>query len=173
MTDEQKALFLTTLHDLAVSQVGVREVGNNDGPEVDEYQKAVDGREGNEAWCMAFVQWLVKSTEEKLGVRLVNFKRTEHCLTLWASAKKRGTAVQHPEPGDIMIMQHGGTTNGHTGIVIVANPDNVRTIEGNTGPGGGREGDGVYYKTRPLFGPKDRLHIVGFVRLSSYDIETA
>ena len=72
-----------------------------------------------------------------------------------------------------MIMQHGGTTNGHTGIVVVANTDNVRTIEGNTGPGGGREGDGVYYKTRSLFGPKDRLHIVGFVRLSSYDIETA
>jgi hypothetical protein len=172
MTDDQKALFLTTLHDIAVSQVGVREQGTNDGPEVDEYQKAVDGREGHEAWCMAFVQWCVKQTEEKLGLHLAGFKRTEHCLTLWAHAKKNGYAVQQPEPGDIMIMQHGATTQGHTGIVVVANPDNVRAIEGNTGPGGGREGDGVYYKTRPLAGPKTGLHIVGFVRLSMLNLET-
>lgn len=177
MTDDQKALFLTTLHDIAISQVGVREQGTNDGPEVDEYQKAVDGKEGHEPYCMCFDQWCVKKTEEKLGVRLVGFLRTEHCLTLLSHALKHGYGFRwpgemRPEPGDLMIMQHGTTSSGHTGPVLVVNPDDVRTVEANTGPGGGREGDGVYYKTRPLAGPKTGLHIVGFVRLSLLELET-
>ena len=50
-------------------------------------------------------------------------------------------------------------------VVDSVNPDGtISTIEGNTGAGGGREGDGVYSKKRNIKSQnKNGLHIVGYI----------
>lgn len=145
--------------------IGVTEVGNNAGPEVEMFQKAVDGKASHESWCMGFLQYCVKQVEQTTNVVSCLFK-SEHCLTVWnkTPAYARRTV---PEAGLICIWRHGDTMNGHTGVVIGLDEDNPRiflTVEGNTGNGPGvvREGDGVYMRSR-LKNPNGSMKIVGFI----------
>jgi hypothetical protein len=46
-------------------------------------------------------------------------------------------------------MDYGGG-NGHTGIVKAVNGGKIVTIEGNTNVEGGREGIGVFERTRKI-----------------------
>jgi len=53
----------------ALKWVGTMEKGgDNKGPEVEEFQKAVDGKAQKEPWCMAYVQFCIKKVEEKLSL---------------------------------------------------------------------------------------------------------
>ena len=152
------------LIEIASGEIGTKEQGNNSGERVNEYQACVGGHAGD-SWCMCFVQWCIEQAEAALGTKL-DLKRTESVMQFWNAMKPYQT--QEPAPGMIMIMDHAQTPLGHTGIVTDAPGDGtVRTIEGNTGQGGGREGDGVYAKVRNLEGPKDALHIIGFIDVSS------
>ena len=176
MTPEQARIFIPKLIEIATGELGVHEVGNNAGARVEEYQKAVDNRAQHESWCMAFVQWCIKQAEQETGIRL-DMLRTEHCLTLWNWAKQHrythtGLGDEYAQPGDIMIMQHGDTTSGHTGIVTSAAPGVlvVNTIEGNTNRAGSSNGDGVYRKTRTITGPNAGLHILGFISIADMPV---
>jgi hypothetical protein len=153
--------------------VGVTEKGgDNKGPEVEMFQKAVDGKSQGEPWCMAFVQFCVQRVDTFLqsigSSSKSNITRTEHCLTLWHSTPESMRC--EPEPGAIIIWRHikNGirTASGHTGIVTEVLPNRaVRTIEGNTSDGAGivREGNGVYERTRNL-GLTGNMEYVGCVR---------
>lgn len=171
MTPEQWSTFRKALFDIAHAELGVHEEGVNSGARVQEYQRAVDGIARGESWCMAFVQWCIAGAEKATGMKLKNFLRTEHCLSLGNYAKRIGRMCSTPTTGSVMIMRHGTSTNGHTGIVTATYTDKVDTIEGNTNAAGSREGDCVAAKVRRYDAPISGLHIVGFVDLSLWDVE--
>lgn len=157
--------------DLAKFHIGVTEVGgNNRGPMVERFQKAVDGKASREAWCMAFQQYLAKLTVEAHGGKCLAYA-SEHCLTVWNKTPV-GARITLPEPGVWVIWKHGDGPSGHVGIVESVHLDHILTVEGNTGPGSGiiREGDGVYLKKRPWnsetkSGSVGDMHLVGFLKV--------
>ena len=164
--------LLKSLVDEADKWVGVREKGFNKGPEVEAFQKAVDGKASGEAWCMAFVQFCIEEIEKRFGVKSEVFK-SEHCMTVWNKSPKH-LRLEYPEEGAIVIWQHytkfgKSTGSGHTGIirnVVGKDFKTFETIEGNTGPGFNpgeivREGDGVYNRIR-------RSTRVGTMRVMGY-----
>jgi uncharacterized protein (TIGR02594 family) len=150
----------------ATKWIGVHEQGgNNNGPEVAKFQKAVDGKAGSEAWCMAFVQFCIKEVEESLGIKSL-IKRSEHCLTTYNESPD-SIKVKVPEAGCIVIWQHGTTSNGHTGFVTGINPEGkLLTIEGNTDAQDGmnRDGNGVFARVRNN-GPEGDMKIKGFIKV--------
>lgn len=146
--------------------IGVKEKGgNNKGPEVEKFQKAVDNKASSEAWCMAFQMFCIKEVEAALGIKSQIF-RSEHCLTVWQKSPK-SMRIEKPEPGCVIIWQHGTSTSGHTGIFTGFDKNgNLLTIEGNTNGAGSRDGDGVFSKTRNPVADGE-LKVVGFLRVFS------
>ncbi len=140
--------------------IGTKESqGDNKGPDVEEFQKAVDGVAAGEPWCMAFVQFCLK----KIGGS--ELFQSEHCLTVWNKTPVEHRR-KHPVPGVVVIWRMKGTLSGHAGIVTRVNGELMRTIEGNTGPGAGvvREGDGVYEKSRSSYPTKHaKMELLGFL----------
>lgn len=156
---------LSVLVETALKYKGVHEKGgNNKGPEVEMFQKAVDGKASGEAWCMNFLQFCILLAEKQLSIKSKIF-RSEHCMTVWNKSPE-SLRVEKPVPGCIVIWRHGSTTNGHTGIITeIVDNKYFMSIEGNTGPSDDvvvREGDGVYRKRRSFSGNGD-MHIVGFL----------
>lgn len=155
--------------------IGTKEKGGpNKGPEVEMFQRTVDGKAQGESWCAAFVWFCIDSVTK--GYTSVHGSdafpswlfRSEHVLTLWNNSTK---AARDPVPavGNLMVWQFWEqgkqTTKGHVGIVseVMAN-GYVKTIEGNTGAGPGvvREGDGVYERVRKVAG-NDTMKVKGFL----------
>ncbi|MBS7565080.1 CHAP domain-containing protein [Mucilaginibacter sp. Bleaf8] len=129
---------------VALTQLGVHEkTGNNDGPEVEKYLKAVGLNKGN-PWCMAFVVWCVNTAGTQLGVRNPLLK-TGGVLKQWNGTLCKRTKT--PAPGSIFIMDFGKGT-GHTGFVERVEGNIIHTIEGNTNDDGSREGIKVCRRTR-------------------------
>lgn len=163
ISKEHATLIAEALRHTAVRERG----GANRGKEVEEFQRAVDGKASGEAWCMCFVQFCVKKAEEALN-RHSDIARSEHCLTVW-----NNTPIimrrRKPAPGLIVIWKHDGTSNGHTGIITHVDPNGImNTVEGNTGGGATaqsavvREGDGVYRRARSVNG-SGSMKIVGYI----------
>ena len=153
-----------SLVEVATKYIGIKESTNhNDGPEVEMFQKAVDGKAQGESWCMAFCQFCLQQVEQIENIRS-NVFHSEHCLTVWNKTDKT-LHSNKPEPGYIVIWQHGDTTQGHTGIVTdVVDDNHFGTIEGNTADGSGvvRDGDGVYRRTRSIVGAGS-MKVLGFI----------
>lgn len=152
------------LVELAIKFIGVKDSGgDNKGPEVEMFQKAVDGKASQEAWCMAFAQYLLKQVEtenqEPSGIFC-----SEHCMTVWDKTPD-DRKLKKPEVGCLVVWNFVGTSNGHTGIVTRIAGDRIDTIEGNTGDGKGvvREGDGVYARNRSVTGDS-KMKVMGFLK---------
>jgi peptidoglycan hydrolase-like protein with peptidoglycan-binding domain len=136
----------------ALSQLHVREkTGKNDGADVEQYLKYVGLGKGY-PWCMAFVYWAFQKASEDLN-QANPLKKTGGVLAQWnaTSIEKR---VQHPQPGDIFIMDFGKGT-GHAGIVTSVVGDKIFTVEGNTSgqptsAANDRDGQGVYQRSRTI-----------------------
>lgn len=121
--------------EVAQSQLGVREVGVNAGPEVNRYLATAGVASGN-PWCASFVQWsLAQSGHEMPGTgwaAVVNWVQAaqagEHGLQLVSAAEAR--------PGDIVAYDWGGDGNfgadGHIGF-LESRIDDGRfvAVEGN------------------------------------------
>jgi hypothetical protein len=160
---KERIRMISELPRIAEEYIGVREAGNNGGPEVMKFQMAVDGKASGESWCMCFVQYCVMELEHKAQKRS-NIFHAEHCLTVWNKSPEELRRPE-PEPGYIVIWRHGKTTNGHTGIVTkVIDADHFETIEGNTADSSvvDPDGDGVYRKIRHRH-PAGEMQIVGFL----------
>jgi hypothetical protein len=142
--------------EIAATQIGVREHGRNRGPEIDGYCRDI-GHDPTKAdpWCAIFVCAMVKRACDDLGVP-VPIHLTAGVFTLDEQAPRQ-LRVGNPVAGSIFIL------NGHkhTGFVATVFPNgNCQTIEGNTDPNGGAEGDGVYRRTRM------RSELLAFIDLS-------
>jgi hypothetical protein len=150
---------------LAKFYEGVHEAGgNNRGPMVEAFQRAVDGRAIGEAWCMAFVQFCVREVERAHGLTS-RIRRSEGCLDVWEKTPVE-LRLEKPEPGCLVIWQHGKSWQGHVGIVQSVGVGVIDTTEGNTGPvvGVQREGDGVYARRRSKIG-EGEMRVKGFLRV--------
>lgn len=134
--------------DHAKKDEGVRESPprSNRGKRVEE-MLAVTGLDGGFPWCAAAVAcW----GSEALG-NAWPVPRTADCDVLLAWGKSKRVEHLTPEPGDIFLRLSGTDSRDaqHTGFVAALNADGSwESIEGNTNPDGGAEGDGVYQRTR-------------------------
>lgn len=150
----KKKLAETAL-DFAHSQMGVRESGgNNCGPEVESFLKAVGLGKGY-SWCMAFVYWSFQKAAEQLGQQNPLVKtggvlrgwNEANCTKILAKDSKNNPSLV--KPGQIFIMDYG-QGYGHTGIVKEVNGGFITTIEGNTNDSRSREGIGVFNHIRKI-----------------------
>ena len=163
---------------LARSQVGIREKGgHNRGPEVERYLRSV-GLGPGFSWCAAFVYWCFAQSAKQCKVRNP-CPRTGHALTLFTHAPAfaliRLSDPDYQErirPGCIFVQDHDWTSSepfaahrGHCGIIegVDFSIGEYSSIDGNTDPTGGRDGDGVYPRNRPLVDSK----LVGFIDLGA------
>ncbi len=125
------------------SQIGVRQVGNNTGPEVDMYLAAVGLGPGN-AWCGAFAGW---------GYLEHNLKIPTGAA--WTPNWFTQARIIKNEEG--LIGDVGGIyfqSLGRIAHIVVFDEDwdngknLITTIEGNTNDTGGRDGHSVLRKYR-------------------------
>lgn len=138
---------------LARGEVGVREspANSNRGKRVQEYQKATNLAGTGWAWCAAFICWLAREAGMEEGRRPTTAGAWD--FERWAKTKKAtGVTLYKPanktriQPGDILVFNFS-----HIGLAVGSQgSESVATIEGNTDASGGREGGGVYQRTRRL-----------------------
>jgi len=123
---------------IANREVGVREwSGRNDGPRVEEYLSCVGLKRGA-PYCAAFVSWV--------------FMRAGYGAprTGWSPALfPADRLVGKPSPGMVFGIYFKSLGRiAHCGLVEKVRGDWVVTVEANTDPSGGRNGDGVYLRMR-------------------------
>lgn len=123
--------------------IKVREIGgNNHGEWVRRILSATGLEEGN-PYCAATVRFCNLKAGLDLGP-----KTGAAAVRNWAAwAKSEGRITSSPERGDLGFWLNADGTGHIFRIVRVVGPM-VQTIEGNTGPDGGRDGDGMYRKLR-------------------------
>ncbi len=147
------------LIDIARREVGTLERGRNTGPRVRQYQAATNLEGTGWAWCAAFVCWCIREwgkdpeVLKALGKTAAQFEswrpKTAAAFGLEDWARKKGLLVLPAEgrpalrTGDLVTYDMS-----HTGFVADDQGGNIYAIEGNTGATGGRDGDGVWEKTR-------------------------
>jgi len=146
--------------------------GSNRGPRVDEYLRAagLDPSTGNYAWCAAFVVWCFERAARAMG-STSPVPRTAGVHDMWQKAGRAGLrripydiATGDPslvQPGHVFFIDTGGG-RGHVGLVAGRSGNDFATIEGNTNELGGREGIGVFARTRPV-----RQATLGFVEFAA------
>lgn len=151
--------------------VGIQEVGgNNRGQLVDIFLKTSGMPSGN-PWCMAFVEYCVTQVDRMAYLlnsttTAAKMAKSARCMTVWEQSPLEVRDAL-PAPGSIVIWEKHGSTDGHTGVVIEADPSAgvFKTIEGNTSPIGAtieREGDGVYQKSHTMH-PTGTMDLIGFI----------
>lgn len=137
--------------ELAKRYVGVREHGGrNRGHQIERWQAKVHLPPGT-PWCAAFVCSIVD--ECAAGLKVDNpLPMVGSVAKLWAQAPEHMRSGRVTD-GSIFVHfvdpsnPHG---HGHTGFVVGVDDGHMMTVEGNTDDDGGRDGDGVWYKRRPL-----------------------
>lgn len=101
--------------------------GSNTGPGI------IDFTDGNaEAWCADFVSWVLRAAGRPFTGGASGGWRLAWTLDVRGWFAERGTyrdrLVADPQPGDVVWF-----TFGHVGIVRLATPMMIKTIEGNSG----------------------------------------
>jgi hypothetical protein len=153
-----KTKIINKVIELAKQEIGtVEKGGNNYGKRVQEYQSVGSNgaMTGGAAWCQYFQNWLQITACKVLGI---SYKGTYSgytpTVTNWGY--KNSIAVKYPklnqiDIGDMGYVYSANRNNSQHVYLIVGKSDNkVITIEGNTNPGGSREGFGVFKRTRLL-----------------------
>ncbi len=164
-----EAVYGFAVRQVAEQYLDVREHGSNRGPEVEAFQDTVNAP-GHGAWCAAFVShchfeaanFLCASTtcpRTFRAVMMIFEGRDAANLTFSKQSVLDGSRL--PIAGDVFVMVTQGSVRalnpgqptarrrGHTGMVVSYNAatSTLTTIEGNTDPGGSRDGDGVYMRS--------------------------
>ena len=127
----------------------------NDGPWVRLY---MDGNEGDDwPWCAGFATYVLKQACAVAG-EAMPIARTYSCDEMAETAKAAGIFLPNPSrarrtkipPGSMFVRRasSGNLEYAHTGIVVDAEADTFRSIEGNTNDGGGFEGIDVRERVR-------------------------
>lgn len=124
--------------ELAQGELWVREeTGNNDGPRVEEYLRYVGLKKG-QPWCAAFISFIFKQAG-------YSAPRTGWSPSLFPIMR----LVKAAAPGNVFGIYFPALKRiAHCGLVERLDGDWVTGIEGNTGVGGGRDGDGVHRRKR-------------------------
>jgi hypothetical protein len=154
--------------DSALSQVGVKEVGKNDGKEVRRYLASVGLRPGN-PYCAAGVYW---SFEVARGSEANPLFRTGSTALMFNKGREAGLkTAPTAQSGDLVFWMFATKPFGHVGrIVSVGRAGWVTLVEFNTTAGvsgNQRDGGGVYLRTRNLRQPLGRMLLRGYLGFNS------
>ncbi len=152
------------LNEIAVTKLGIREVGaNNHGPWVKKFLAAVGLPEGY-AWCDGFQSFEMEGAAgHRLPIESASVGQT------YATGKQLGWAVTKPARGDLVCYDFNGNGqfDDHIGLVVkvisIGPTLTLETVEGNTSSGlsGSQgDGDGVFLRRRIVAAKS-----VGFIRI--------
>lgn len=127
------------------SQIGVREVGNNGGEIVGQYQKTTGNRSGD-SWCASFVKWVYL----QCGINLPINGAAKSCFNKNGLIYYQNKFLEEPRPGDIFTIYSTSEKRiCHTGLYRgYYNSRIYTTIEGNTNDNGSSNGIGVFKRLR-------------------------
>jgi hypothetical protein len=132
--------------ELAVADIGVREVGgNNRGAAVEAYLAKVGLAPGN-PWCAAALYSWFDVAAARLG-QVNPVPKTGSTLRLWALAEPC-CRDSMPSVGAVYVLRHSAAT-GHVGIVEAVDETGVSEVSANTNAAGSREGDSVARHSGP------------------------
>jgi hypothetical protein len=132
--------------ELANGDVGVREVGNNDGPRVRQYQILV-GLKPPAPYCAAAVSYWINAASRELN-QPCQFRFSGGALRLLslntALAFEPETLTPDALPC-VGVIDHHDAGKGHAFLIVgMADDGTLQTIEANSNGAGSREGQGVY-----------------------------
>lgn len=165
----------TVLVDIAREELGIRETSKNQGPGIAKYWPATsypEGYKNREPYCAAYACWLIMEAMARgYALGLTSSTRPREAavryFVSWARQATSGALIfgpsnglYFPEPGDLVYYQFTAAHPDHIGIVEDFTGSYLKTIEANTDGSGGRDGDGVYRRTRIQSSAK------GFIRLA-------
>ena len=139
---------ITDLVNIARGQIGTQEDDKhqNKGSSIEKYQASTGTSGQGWPWCAAFVDWCVQQFANEAGTNTTHVPRTAAAFGLITWGNDNHYQVFNPPasskdvkamPGDIVVYEFS-----HTGIVSRAGDRKYGfyAIEGNTNPGGGRDG---------------------------------
>ena len=153
---------------LAIGFIGIAEEGNNDGPVIRAIQKEIFGIADHQAYCVAWIQHLVKQVEKEFEIKSKLYCSGSVLQTYLNSLSLKVTV---PMPGDLGFYKVTATT-GHA--VVVRKPSDAEhytSVEGNTSKGKAgsqREGDGFYGRDRTTHSVPG-WEFLGFLRAFEYN----
>lgn len=137
LTKAQRIVARRTAVNVALTQVGVRERGNNGGRRIQTYRYAVTGAGENprlrEPWCADFVSWAWRRSGVPLGFGGQGSDYVPE-LVAWARLTGRWRWARdgyRPRQGDLVVYQQGGSRHGHVGMVVKTRAGRIYTVEGN------------------------------------------
>jgi hypothetical protein len=137
----------------ASKYLAVREEGVNHGPLIDKWLLAcglVNPKPPKDGypWCMAFATSMGKDAYGKQWPLPMDASCKDHFLF----ARKKKILQFVPQVGDLFLLMKENVPDypHHTGIIteVGLTGTEFKTIEGNSNPQGGREGYGVFERTR-------------------------
>jgi hypothetical protein len=139
LTARQKTIARKTSVKVALQQVGVREVSNNNSRRIIRFRRAVTGAGENprdaEPWCADFVSWAWRRAGVPIGF---GGRGSDYVpeLVAWARLTRRWHGARQgyqPKPGDLIVYRSGGSWRGHIGLVQHLRGGRLSTVEGNFG----------------------------------------
>jgi hypothetical protein len=127
----------------AKKDIGLEEVprGSNRHPRI-QLSLRNCGLSGAYPWCCSIAVTWIRECFPALPILM-----TADCDALLAHGREKKIIYSTPKAGDIFLRLASRFDANHAGLVI---SDNFDTIEGNTNPGGSREGYGVFERKRPI-----------------------
>ncbi len=147
--------------DTAMAYVGVREVGTNQGAEVEMFLAGVGLPVGN-PWCAAFVTHCLNANSSLLEWPSIRSALASDFITRQShKASSVLMGLYEPQPGDLAIWLRGNTRFGHIGIVLSWTGTCGYVIEGNSRNIYHDGQEGVWIKNRCI-DPADYFRIVAF-----------
>lgn len=153
---------------IALSQIGVRELGNNRG-EVAKYLASVGLGEGH-PYCAAGVYWCFSEAgrELKMSNSAIPIARTAVANGVLNDAIRRGKRVEKPiARQDLLVWKSKSSWQGHIERVLDAKGKGiVKTIAFNVKL---KDGEGVGIKTRYLSHPLGKLMLRGIIKFEVKD----
>lgn len=132
-------------------EVGVRELtGKNDGARVEAYLRSVGARRG-QPWCAAFVSFIFQRCKVPAPKSAWSPAFFPDNALIFHRQKKPDYKSAPIMPGQVFgIFFQNRNRIAHVGFVDGTLRKSIKTVEGNTDQAGIREGDGVYFKIRPV-----------------------
>ena len=144
------------------TQLGIHETSKNHGVGIEKYWSATnypDGYSDRQPYCAACLCWVIREsglfTEEERPKTPAAFGFEKFADN--SKKVKINRSVKSVKKGDIVIFKFS-----HIGLATSDSDKygDFYTIEANTGPSGGRDGDGVYEKVRNITAVRSTITVL-------------
>jgi hypothetical protein len=151
-----------SLIDITLSQINIHETSKNHGEGIEKYWTATSYPEGyadRQPYCAACMCWVARES----GIFSEKERPKSASAFGWESWGDECSKVKvNRKPSKVYKGEFVIFSFSHIGLATSDSDHrgNFSTIEANTGPSGGREGDGVYKKTRNISVVRSTISIV-------------